>query len=118
MLLKFKEGSLKILLSSSILDEGIDIERIDTLVLASARKSRRQILQRIGRGLRRKRGENVVDIIDFFDLDGKYLEKHSRERLKLYKKEKFDIIIESFDGKVVEQYKEGRMALEKRENEI
>jgi len=87
----FREGKLRVLISSNIIDEGIDISRIQVLFLAAGRKSRRQILQRIGRGLRRKEGENVVEILDFYDSDGKYLEKHSKERVKIYKKEGFEI---------------------------
>jgi superfamily II DNA or RNA helicase len=95
-LAKFRKGTLRVLISSSIIDEGIDISRIEVLILAAGKKSRRQILQRIGRGLRRKEGENVVHILDFYDFDGKYLEKHSKERLKLYNKEKFRVeIVES-----------------------
>jgi superfamily II DNA or RNA helicase len=92
-LIKFRKGELRVLISSSIIDEGIDISRIEVLILAAGKKSRRQILQRIGRGLRRKEGENVVHIVDFYDLDGKYLEKHSKERLKLYNKEGFHVEI-------------------------
>jgi len=92
----FRKGTLRVLISSSIIDEGIDISRIQMLVLAGGKKSKRQILQRIGRGLRRKTGENVVVILDIFDLDKKYLERHSKERLKLYNKEGFHVeILES-----------------------
>jgi superfamily II DNA or RNA helicase len=102
-LLSFKEGGMRVLISSSIIDEGIDISRIETLVLASGKKSRRQILQRIGRGLRRKAGENKVTILDFFDKDGvvdeagkyipKFLEKHSNERIKIYNRERFNVSV-------------------------
>jgi superfamily II DNA or RNA helicase len=92
----FRKGTLRVLISSSIIDEGIDISRIQLLVLAGGKKSKRQILQRIGRGLRRKAGENVVVILDIFDRDKKYLERHSKERLKLYNKEGFHVeIVES-----------------------
>ncbi len=90
-LLAFKQGRLKILISSSIIDEGIDISRIEVLILAGGKKSKRQILQRIGRGLRRKKGENVVTVLDFYDYDGKYLEKHSKIRKSIYIQEGFDI---------------------------
>jgi len=88
---RFRNGKLRVLISTNIIDEGIDINRIQMLFLVGGKKSRRQILQRIGRGLRKKDGENVVHILDFYDSDGKYLEKHSRERLKIYKKEGFSI---------------------------
>jgi len=97
-LLAFRAGTLRVLVSSSIIDEGIDISRIELLVLAAGKKSRRQILQRIGRGLRRKEGENVVTVIDFFDYDGKYLEKHSKARFSLYKEEQFEVELLPEDG--------------------
>lgn len=90
-LLAFRDAEIRVLISTSIVDEGIDISMIQTLVLAGGRKSKRQILQRVGRGLRRKPGENVVYVIDFFDYDKKYLEKHSKERLKIYHREGFDV---------------------------
>lgn len=87
----FKAGKLQVLVSTSIVDEGLDISRIEVLVLLAGKKSRRQLLQRIGRSLRRKEGENAVAIYDFCDLGNKHLLKHSRERLAIYKAEKFEV---------------------------
>jgi len=87
----FKEGNLKILISTNIIDEGIDINRIEVLIMLAGKKSRRQVLQRVGRSLRRKKGENVVCIYDFMDYGSKYLEKHSKQRYKIYKEEKFAV---------------------------
>jgi superfamily II DNA or RNA helicase len=101
-LLAFKEGELRILVSTSIVDEGIDIQAIEVLVLAGGRKSKRQILQRIGRGLRRKKGVNRVEVLDFYDLDNKYLEKHSKERYRIYTSEGFDV--EIVDHKIGEDH--------------
>lgn len=100
-LLAFRRGEMRVLISTSIVDEGIDISRIEVLVLAGGKKSKRQILQRIGRGLRRKEGENKVIVLDFYDYDGKYLEKHSAERLKIYNKEGFNV--EIIKDKVVDK---------------
>ena len=90
---RFREGKLRVLISTNIIDEGIDISRIQMLFLAGGKKSRRQILQRIGRGLRRKEGSNIVHILDFYDADGKHLEKHSKVRLGIYRKEGFQMEI-------------------------
>ena len=87
----FKQGTLKILISTNIIDEGVDISRIEVLILLAGKKSRRQLLQRIGRSLRRKEGDNVVNIFDFMDYGSKYLERHSKIRLKIYQQEKFEI---------------------------
>jgi len=87
----FKAGKLQILISTNIIDEGIDISRIEVLILLAGKKSRRQLLQRIGRSLRRKEGENVVSVYDFCDHGNKYLLKHSKERMSIYKQEQFEV---------------------------
>ena len=88
---KFKAGKLKVLISTNIIDEGVDIARIEVLIMLAGKKSKRQLLQRVGRSLRRKEGENTVRIYDFLDFGNRYLENHSKLRYGIYKKEKFDI---------------------------
>jgi len=90
----FNDGDLRTLISSSIIDEGIDISRIGMLILAGGKKSRRQILQRIGRALRRKTGANVVTVVDFYDMDNDgFLERHSALRQKIYRREQFEVMM-------------------------
>jgi superfamily II DNA or RNA helicase len=90
----FANARFPILISTTILDEGIDISGIGALIIATGKKSRRQLLQRIGRSLRKKKvGENVVYIFDFMDMGNRYLEKHSKLRKKLYAVEGFDVTI-------------------------
>lgn len=87
-----RDGTEKVLISSSILDEGVDISGIDTLVLGAGGKSLRQTLQRVGRGLRKKKtGENKVDVYDFMDYTNKFLKNHSDERKKIYLNEGFEV---------------------------
>ena len=87
-----REGRLKVLIATTIADEGVDISGIDMLILGAGGKSLRQTLQRVGRALRKKKtGENVATIIDFIDYTNKHLLKHSKERRKTYVQEKFDI---------------------------
>jgi superfamily II DNA or RNA helicase len=91
-LARFKAGDLHVLISTNIIDEGVDISRIEILVMLAGKKSRRQLLQRVGRSLRKKKGkENTVLIVDFMDYGSRHLEKHSKERYNIYKTEKFDI---------------------------
>ena len=78
-------------IATPIFDEGIDVPAIDVVVLAGAGKSHIKLLQRIGRGLRKKEGEdNTLVIHDFIDDTNKYLFKHSKARVAVYKDEKFD----------------------------
>jgi len=50
----FNEGKLKVLLTTRQLDEGIDIKGADIAILCSSNSSMRQLIQRVGRVLRKK----------------------------------------------------------------
>jgi superfamily II DNA or RNA helicase len=74
---------------------GINIVNLDNIIFASPTKSVIRLLQSIGRGLRvseKKKTLKVYDIVD--DLSWKsyknHVLKHFEERIKIYKKEKFD----------------------------
>lgn len=93
--LKAKEdlesGKAKVLIASKILDIGVDIPCLSGLVIASSGKSSVRALQRIGRVIRKHPGKRHAAIVDFHD-QAKYLEDHSKERLKIYQIEpKFDV---------------------------
>lgn len=88
---EMKAGKLKVLIATSILDEGVDISGINCLWLASGGRSYRQVLQRIGRGLRKKEDGSGVEIYDFLDYTSKYLIQHTQERYSYYKQEGFEI---------------------------
>ncbi|AHZ09541.1 DNA helicase [Bacillus phage CAM003] len=89
---KFSSGEIPFMIGTTIIDEGLDLSCIGCLVLAGAGKSLRQILQRIGRGLRLNGIDgNQTLVIDFIDKTHKILLKHSKERLKIYQEEKFDV---------------------------
>jgi intein/homing endonuclease len=83
----FKEGKISILISSTILDEGVDVPNIDVGILAGGGKSSIKLLQRIGRTLRTGGSHDWVIIIDTIDLQHRYLAKHSYGRLQIYKEE-------------------------------
>lgn len=86
-----KSGKLKVLIATTVLDEGVDISGIHALIMSAGGKSLRQTLQRVGRILRRKEGDNSAIVIDFVDRTHKNLFAHSEERLRLYKQEGFEI---------------------------
>src|ERR1035437_2349780 len=81
---KIKTGEQKILISSSILDEGADLPSISTLVIASAGKSPIKMKQRIGRVIRK--GSEHAYVFDFLDV-GKWTKKHSKARMKILETE-------------------------------
>ena len=88
-----KQGKLKVLISTSLMDEGVDISGIDALIMGAGGKSLRQVLQRIGRGLRYKDdGENKLYVYDFTDRVNDYLFAHYKQRREIYQEEEFDIV--------------------------
>ena len=89
---RFSTGELPILIASTIIDEGVDMKSIGCMVLGAGGKSMRQQLQRIGRGLRLNGIDgNSVMVFDFYDATNKYLLNHSKERIKIFKDENFDV---------------------------
>lgn len=86
-----REGKLRCLVATSILDEGVDISNIDAVWLAAGGKSMRQLLQRIGRGLRVKSHGGGVKVFDFIDLHHPLLARHTKDRILTYRAEKFEI---------------------------
>jgi superfamily II DNA or RNA helicase len=101
-LASFSAGRIPIIVSTNILDEGVDIKDISVLILAFPRKSYRQVLQRIGRGLRKAKNKDFLTVYDFLDEEDKYLKGHYLKRTKFYEKEqfeyKFDTISEDVEG--------------------
>lgn len=90
---RFRAKKLPVLIST-ILGEGVDIPSLNGLIFASGGKSSKQLLQRVGRGLRKKPdSDNEVVIYDFLDNGFQYLQNHSRQRIKLYRQENFDVEI-------------------------
>lgn len=85
---KFKAGSLQTLISSTILDEGIDISNIDVLIVAAGGQAPKRVLQRIGRGLRKKESNQLI-VIDFADKHNSFLKKHYFSRMRTMKNENF-----------------------------
>jgi len=84
-----RSNSPGIVIASPIFDEGIDVPGVDVIIIAAGGKSHIKLLQRVGRGLRRKSGRNEVVVVDFIDDTNKYLLAHSEERIDTYAKEEF-----------------------------
>jgi len=51
----FETGSCKVIVAARVLDEGIDVPEADLAIIVSATKTRRQMIQRMGRVLRPKK---------------------------------------------------------------
>ena len=89
---KFNNGEVQVLIGTNILQEGISISNMKTLIMASGGKAVTATIQRIGRVLRITKEKRQGVFYDFIDMNNKYLFKHSKQRLSLYKKEGYDDI--------------------------
>lgn len=77
---QFERGEIDVLLGTSTMDEGVDLPSLSSVILAAGSRSRLKLIQRIGRGLRSKVGDNTTVIIDFRDRFNVVLHKHHRLR--------------------------------------
>ena len=85
-------GELRVLIATTIFDEGADISNLNALIIASGGKSFRQVMQRVGRVLRKKKtGENVASVFDFVDRQDPILYKHSKNRKSIYTDEGYEL---------------------------
>lgn len=64
-LTNFRAGSLKVLISIEMLNEGIDVPEVNLVVFARVTHSRRIFLQQLGRGLRLSENKKSVQVLDF-----------------------------------------------------
>lgn len=96
---EMQDGHLNVLLASTIFDEGEDVPAIDALVLAEGVKINTNVIQRIGRALRRKAGDNTAWIVDVVPMAGKKLIEHALERARLYE-------TEGYETRLVEEWPE------------
>lgn len=88
-------GKIKVLLATVIFDEGEDVERIEGLVLAEGVKVPTNVLQRIGRGMRKKyhQEENDVWVVDFCPTNHPKLMEHARDRVRTYESESHEVLV-------------------------
>jgi len=86
-----KNGKLKVLVSTSLADEGLDIPELQLVVLLSQGKSRIKLIQRIGRVMRPHSGKSkgyVLDISYNYDI----FQRQASRRLKFVESEYNGII--------------------------
>lgn len=88
-----KAGDVDVVISTAILDEGVDVPNINALIYARGGKSIRKVLQGIGRGLRKKEDGSQLHFYDFLDDTSEFLVKHTASRYNTLKKEKFETVM-------------------------
>jgi superfamily II DNA or RNA helicase len=81
-----RDGTVKLLVATTIADEGLDIRPLEALVLLGGGKSSTRALQRVGRVLRTFGNKKNAIVIDFDD-KAKFLQDHSKKRQEIYESE-------------------------------
>ncbi len=81
-----KDGFTKVLIGSTIADEGLDIPCLDVLILAGSGKTSTRAFQRVGRVLRLHANKTNAIVYDFIDMNPTFY-KHSMIRKALYETE-------------------------------
>jgi len=91
----FENKKIKTIIATSIFNEGISINAIQLLVIASGGKSSVEVAQRLGRSLRidPKRDKYTVDVYDFLDKGNRFTERHAKQRIGIYKKSGFKVLL-------------------------
>jgi superfamily II DNA or RNA helicase/SAM-dependent methyltransferase/SOS-response transcriptional repressor LexA len=62
---KLEDGSLQVVFSVDLFNEGVDLPSIDTVLLLRPTESKILFLQQLGRGLRRHEGKQQLVVLDF-----------------------------------------------------
>ena len=83
---EFDNGSVNILIGSSVMIEGVDLKNLDVLIMAVGGKSERIQTQGVGRVLRKSKNGKYAYIVELKDKDSSVLNNQFKERLKRYKK--------------------------------
>lgn len=87
----FTDGKINVLIATGVFSTGINVKIITTCIFCPIVSSNNIVLQVFGRLLRHDGVNDECKFIDFMDkADGP--RKHSKARISMYKKEKFDII--------------------------
>jgi hypothetical protein len=90
ILARFNKGEFQTLVASTILDEGVDTDKIKVLILAAGGNTPGRLLQRLGRGIRKNELNRVI-VHDFLDTGNEYLLDHSIVRVNTLRKEGFRV---------------------------
>ena len=95
---RFSEGASRIIVSTVVMDEGINAPNTNVVILAHTGKSYVKVIQRIGRGLRLKPDGTDLEVVDVLDYTNFYLRNHAKKRLDYYTEEGFFSSVEVIKG--------------------
>lgn len=81
----FRDGRIGVLVASTVADEGLDVPRLDRIVLAYPGRTRGRTTQRLGRLMRRHPDKGRAVLFDIVDGGVPVLRRQYLERRRLYR---------------------------------
>ena len=87
----FKAGEIRVLIATSLADEGFDAPIASVLIMAGCGKALGKMIQRTGRVLRPYPGKSSGIIYDFFDRSHGMLLNQSKRRKKIYLDQGYEV---------------------------
>lgn len=88
---KLMRGDLDVIVTSSVLQTGIDMPAVESVVNGAGMKSTIAALQRMGRGMRTHAGKDGFELWDIYDQGDRFMEEHAKARRRAYKKEGHEV---------------------------
>ena len=79
----FKKGKFKAIVSSQVLDEGIDVPDANVAIIVSGTGSTREFIQRLGRILRPSKGKDTAILYELISKDTGEVKVSRRRRVKI-----------------------------------
>lgn len=70
ILKRFRDGDLPVVVSSQLADEGLDVPRLDRIILATPSRAEGRTVQRLGRAMRTSPGKSKPILFDLVDSHG------------------------------------------------
>lgn len=93
---KLRSREIKVLIGTSLLDEGVDVPCLDAVLMAGGGASCTRVNQRIGRALRRTRdSDKDRAVVVIYEHNAKYLSKHADKVRRILKREEEFVIRDS-----------------------
>jgi superfamily II DNA or RNA helicase len=80
-------GDLDAVISTKVLQEGVDVPELRSIVVATAGRSAIDTLQRVGRGSRVTAGKRTFQVWDMLDAGDTWLASQAKDRMRAYDKE-------------------------------
>jgi superfamily II DNA or RNA helicase len=86
-------GDIDVIVASKILQQGVDMPEVLSVVNGAGMKSTIATLQRLGRGMRLAEGKTNFELWDVYDLGDRFMESHSKSRERSYRKEGHEVLL-------------------------